>query len=172
MPIRQLDRAAIRREARELIRTARVSPIKFTLLFLAVSLALSLLDTALTSLTGRIVGVAFVSVSFASILIGLITQVLDAGFATFARLLEARAPLHGAVVRRVDRWSPRSSRCSACGHVRRHLELDERTYICPECGLSIDRDLNAAINLRLVAVGATETKNAREGANQAAAKAA
>ena len=47
MPIRQLDRAAIRREARELIRTARVSPIKFTLLFLAVSLALSLLDTAL-----------------------------------------------------------------------------------------------------------------------------
>ena len=71
MPIRQLDRAAIRREARELIRTARVSPIKFTLLFLAVSLALSLLDTALTSLTGRIVGVAFVSVSFASILIGL-----------------------------------------------------------------------------------------------------
>lgn len=60
MPIRQLDRAAIRREARELIRTARVSPIKFTLLFLAVSLALSLLDTALTSLTGRIVGVAFV----------------------------------------------------------------------------------------------------------------
>ena len=82
MPIRQLDRAAIRREARELIRTARVSPIKFTLLFLAVSLALSLLDTALTSLTGRIVGVAFVSVSFASILIGLITQVLDAGYRT------------------------------------------------------------------------------------------
>ncbi len=80
MPIRQLDRAAIRREARELIRTARVSPIKFTLLFLAVSLALSLLDTALTSLTGRIVGVAFVSVSFVSILIGLITQVLDAGY--------------------------------------------------------------------------------------------
>ena len=68
MPIRQLDRAAIRREARELIRTARVS------------LALSLLDTALTSLPGRIVGVAFVSVSFASILIGLITQVLDAGY--------------------------------------------------------------------------------------------
>ena len=100
------------------------------------------------------------------------TQVLDAGFATFARLLEARAPLHGAVVHRVDRWYPSSKCCSACGHVRRHLELDERTYICPECGLSIDRDLNAAINLRLVAVGATETKNAREGANQAAAKAA
>lgn len=80
MPIRQLDRAAIRREARELIRTARVSPIKFTLLFLAVSLALNLLDTALTSLTGRIVGVAFVSVSFVSILINLLSQVLAAGY--------------------------------------------------------------------------------------------
>ena len=72
MPIRQLDRAALKCEARELIRTARVSPIKFTLLFLAVSLALSLLDTALTSLTGRIVGVAFLSISFVGILITLI----------------------------------------------------------------------------------------------------
>jgi len=83
MPIRQLDRAAIRREARELIRTARVSPIKFTLLFLAVSLALSLLDTALTSLTGRIVGVAFLSISFVGILITLISQVLSAGYCCY-----------------------------------------------------------------------------------------
>ena len=83
MPIRQLDRAAIRREARELIRTARVSPIKFTLLFLAVSLALSLLDTALTSLTGSIVGVAFLSISFVGILITLISQVLSAGYCCY-----------------------------------------------------------------------------------------
>ena len=83
MPIRQLDRAAIKREAKDLIRTARVSPIKFTLLFLAVSLALSLLDTALTDRTGQIVGVAFVSVSFVSILINLISQVLDAGYSCY-----------------------------------------------------------------------------------------
>ena len=80
MPIRQLDRAALKCEAKDLIRTARVSPIKMTLLLLAISLVLDLLDTALTYLTGSIVGVAFVSVSFASILIGLITQVLDAGY--------------------------------------------------------------------------------------------
>lgn len=83
MPIRQLDRAALKCEARELIRTARVSPIKFTLLFLAVSLALSLLDTALTSLTGRIVGVAFLSISFVGILITLISQVLSAGYCCY-----------------------------------------------------------------------------------------
>ena len=80
MPIRQLDRAALKCEAKDLIRTARVSPIKFTLLFLAVSLALSLLDTALTSLTGRIVGVAFLSISFVGILI---TQVLSAGYCCY-----------------------------------------------------------------------------------------
>ena len=83
MPIRQLDRAALKCEAKDLIRTARVSPIKMTLLLLAISLVLDLLDTALTSLTGRIVGVAFVSVSFASILIGLITQVLSAGYCCY-----------------------------------------------------------------------------------------
>ena len=83
MPILLLDRAALKCEARELIRTARVSPIKFTLLFLAVSLALSLLDTALTSLTGRIVGVAFLSISFVGILITLISQVLSAGYCCY-----------------------------------------------------------------------------------------
>ncbi len=83
MPIRQLDRAALKCEAKDLIRTARVSPIKFTLLFLAVSLALSLLDTALTSLTGRIVGVAFLSISFVGILITLISQVLSAGYCCY-----------------------------------------------------------------------------------------
>ena len=88
MPIRQLDRAAIRREARELIRTARVSPIKFTLLFLAVSLALSLLDTALTSLTGRIVGVyegvilalmpdSFLGIMLGSLILTVLTGVVD-----------------------------------------------------------------------------------------------
>lgn len=83
MPIRQLDRAALKCEAKDLIRTARVSPIKMTLLLLAISLVLDLLDTALTYLTGSIVGVAFVSVSFASILITLISQVLSAGYCCY-----------------------------------------------------------------------------------------
>lgn len=83
MPIRQLDRAAIKREAKDLIRTAKVSPIKFTLLFLGISLVLDLMDTALTSLTGSIVGVAFVSVSFFSILLSLIAQVLGAGYSCY-----------------------------------------------------------------------------------------
>ena len=47
-----------------------------------------------------------------------------------------------------SRFFPSSKTCSGCGNVRKELSLDERTYICPDCGLEIDRDLNAAINLR------------------------
>lgn len=80
MPIRQLDRSDIKREAQELIHTASVSPIKFTLLFLAISLVLDLLDAAATSFTGSIFSFALLSVSFLSILITLVTHVLDAGY--------------------------------------------------------------------------------------------
>lgn len=83
MPIRQLDRAALKCEAKDLIRTARVSPIKMTLLLLAISLVLDLLDNALTYLTGSIVGVAFLSISFVGILITLISQVLSAGYCCY-----------------------------------------------------------------------------------------
>ena len=46
-----------------------------------------------------------------------------------------------------DRWFPSSKTCSRCGHIKRDLTIDDRIYVCPECGLVIDRDLNASINL-------------------------
>ena len=84
MFIRQLYRAAIKREARELMRTARVSPIRLTLLFFVISLFLSLLDGAVTPLTGRLIGFASFSISFVSILITLLSQVLEAGYRCYA----------------------------------------------------------------------------------------
>ena len=80
MPIQQLNCGEIKQEARTLLKTARVSPFKFTLLFLLISFFLDLMDTAATHLTGNIIGFAFVSVSFVSILINLLSQVLDAGY--------------------------------------------------------------------------------------------
>lgn len=50
-----------------------------------------------------------------------------------------------------DRWFPSSKTCSSCGYIKKELSLSERTYDCESCGISIDRDLNAAINLRTVA---------------------
>ena len=48
----------------------------------------------------------------------------------------------------VDRSYPSSKRCSGCGHVKDDLTLKDRTYRCPSCGLVIDRDFNASINLK------------------------
>lgn len=48
---------------------------------------------------------------------------------------------------RADRWYPSSKKCSSCGHIHKELRLSDRTYHCQVCGLVIDRDKNAAINL-------------------------
>jgi putative transposase len=48
---------------------------------------------------------------------------------------------------KAPRYYPSTKRCSKCGNIRDSVGLSERTYICPVCGLQIDRDLNAAINL-------------------------
>ena len=50
-----------------------------------------------------------------------------------------------------------SKMCSHCGHKKKELLLSERQYHCSECGHSIDRDINAAINLKTLAVGQTES---------------
>ena len=46
-----------------------------------------------------------------------------------------------------DRWFPSSKMCSRCGCIKKDLKLKDRTYICPECGLVIDRDFQASVNL-------------------------
>jgi len=50
-----------------------------------------------------------------------------------------------------DRWFPSSKLCSGCGYKKDKLNLNERKYICEECGIVIDRDLNASINLKKLA---------------------
>jgi putative transposase len=51
-------------------------------------------------------------------------------------------------LRVVDRWYPSSKLCSCCGNIKKDLKLSDRVYVCNECGLVIDRDLQASINLR------------------------
>ena len=84
----------------------------------------------------------------------------DAALGEFRRQLEYKTARSGAVLRVVDRWFASSKTCSNCGAVKAKLSLSERTFDCDACGLSIDRDLNAAINIR-VAGSAPETLNAR-----------
>ena len=86
-------------------------------------------------------------------------SVSDASLGEFRRQLEYKTMRTGASLRVVDRWYPSSKTCSNCGTVKAKLSLSERVYQCDVCGLSMDRDLNAAINIK-VAGSAPETLNA------------
>ena len=91
----------------------------------------------------------------------------DAAFAEFRRQLEYKTARTGARLHVIDRWYPSSKTCSNCGTVKAKLSLSERVYHCEKCGLVIDRDLNAAINIQ-VAGSAPETSNARGGSGRRA----
>ena len=84
----------------------------------------------------------------------------DAALGEFRRQLGYKTARSGATLRVVDRWYRSSKTCSKCGSVKAKLSLSERTYKCDNCGLTMDRDLNAAINI-CVAGSAPETLNAR-----------
>jgi putative transposase len=71
--------------------------------------------------------------------------VSDAGFAELRRQIEYKAELRGVKVIIANRWFPSSKMCHACGQVH-EMPLSQREMIC-DCGISIDRDLNAALNL-------------------------
>lgn len=75
-------------------------------------------------------------------------HVLDAGFYELRRQLAYKCELYHTDLVVVDRFFPSSKLCSKCGHKKEKLALDERTYNCKNCGLSLDRDLNAALNLK------------------------
>jgi putative transposase len=74
-------------------------------------------------------------------------SISDAAMGELSRQLLYKARWHGVEVRVADRFFPSSKTCSGCGEVRNDLDLSTRTYVCGACGLAIDRDLNAAINL-------------------------
>ena len=89
-------------------------------------------------------------------------SISDAAFGEFRRQLEYKTARSGAALHVVDRWYRSSKTCSGCGEVKAKLSLSERTFNCDACCLSMDRDLNAAINIK-VAGSAPETLNARGG---------
>lgn len=66
----------------------------------------------------------------------------------FRQILINKCEKYGIDVIEVDRWFPSSQICSECGNRKVDLKLSERIYKCDKCGLEIDRDLNASINLK------------------------
>lgn len=75
-------------------------------------------------------------------------SVMDASFGEFRRQLEYKAEWYGKVVAVVDRFYPSSQLCSACGTKWAGTkDLKIRKWVCPQCGASHDRDVNAAVNI-------------------------
>lgn len=74
-------------------------------------------------------------------------SISDASWAEFVRQLEYKAHWYGRTLVGIDRWYPSSKRCSDCGHTVSKLPLSVREWVCPECGATHDRDINAARNV-------------------------
>ncbi|WP_205694168.1 RNA-guided endonuclease TnpB family protein [Clostridium sp. JN-9] len=68
-------------------------------------------------------------------------------FYEFRTKLISKSKQNGIEVRIVDRFYPSSKTCSCCGNIKEDLKLSDRVYKCDNCNTSIDRDLNASINL-------------------------
>ena len=75
------------------------------------------------------------------------TIVAYQGICDFKRQMCYKAEWNGIKFILADRYYPSSKTCSNCGNIKHNLRVSDRTYQCPRCGLIIDRDYNAAINL-------------------------
>lgn len=74
-------------------------------------------------------------------------SVADNGWGMFTAYLSYKLQETGKQLVKIDKWFPSSKTCSHCGAVKHSLSLSDRTYIC-ECGAILDRDINAAINIK------------------------
>jgi putative transposase len=74
-------------------------------------------------------------------------SIADLGMYKFRRQLTYKCELYGSELITVNRFFPSSKTCSCCGQIQ-DMPLVERVFNCQQCNVSIDRDLNAAINLR------------------------
>lgn len=75
----------------------------------------------------------------------------DNGFGLFRNFLKYKLEDRGKQFIKIDKWYPSSKICSKCGNKNENLQLQDRVYKCECCGLIIDRDYNASINIKEVA---------------------
>lgn len=84
--------------------------------------------------------------------------IMDVGFREIRRQIEYKVKRYGGKVVIADRFYPSSKTCNCCGYVKDSLTLSERVFRCEKCGLEIDRDLNAALNLRTLGLRGTNAR--------------
>ncbi len=77
----------------------------------------------------------------------------DSALGGFLQMLKTKAEIIGIPIKESGTFYASSKTCSNCGNKKKELELSDRTYHCPKCDITIDRDVNAAINLKPTTVG-------------------
>ena len=75
-------------------------------------------------------------------------SIQELNFGEFKRMLEYKANWYGRKLIFVDRFYPSSKTCNHCGYINKKLKLSDRQWVCPNCGEIIERDYNAALNIR------------------------
>ena len=78
----------------------------------------------------------------------LASNIQEMSFYEFKRMLEYKANWYSRKLIFVDRFYPSSKTCNHCGYVNKKLKLSDRQWVCPNCGEIIERDYNAALNIR------------------------
>ena len=74
-------------------------------------------------------------------------RIQDSMFRYFRQKLEEKSVLYNFELRVANKFFASSKICSVCGNKKKDLKLSDRIYHCDECGITLDRDVNAAINL-------------------------
>ena len=74
--------------------------------------------------------------------------IFDLGYGTFLNYLSYKLKWLNKELIKVDRYFPSSQLCSCCNYRKSDLTLNQRSWVCPECGTKHNRDLNAAINIK------------------------
>jgi putative transposase len=71
----------------------------------------------------------------------------DASWSDFVRMLDYKSKWYGKTLVKVGRFYPSSKTCNACGVINQGLQLSDRVWDCSHCGVKVDRDLNASLNI-------------------------
>ena len=79
-------------------------------------------------------------------------SISDASWSTFVSMLEYKADWYGKNILLIGQFSPSSKTCSNCGSINKELQLKDREWTCGSCSTVLDRDVNAAINIKSFAL--------------------
>ena len=79
-------------------------------------------------------------------------SISDASWSTFVSMLEYKADWYGKNILRIGQFAPSSKTCSNCGNINKELQLKDREWTCSNCYTVLDRDVNAACNIKSFAL--------------------